>query len=454
MRENLEVPGRRSQSHARISDLGWTRVVITDDGVGDERPRGVCRDGSMKRIDRTRLQRLMVYRWGFTQQMARRMLANDKGTYGAGLREWLSYMKNKEALRYISGWYFISPHVQQEAIEDDFGVGSMTNDERAVCHVYAATALAPYSVRQAVPGLMGGEDVLAENVDEARYHIKEARKHLHRTLPIVNEKRRRELQKLQGIQGNVRKFGQVQGWRAVLGGTEARNEGRYAYELATGLLQAREEHADYNGRQDDDPEAHRLTAEAAWVWADERDGNSEPDKKEELYREAEARFCRAIGACNTGGKEAAVRARYAQFLVSREGGDAIRVQEQDAAVIKAYDEWEEISGPWLERQGDRTGRAEDAVWYYDVGVRMTPSWHQLPIKAIGASEYCSREMTQAMEAWLNKPEDELVAAVSKASRGYYKETDRMVCVWWQKGLKVMANRRGGRVADAIREISK
>jgi len=363
--------------------IGQTRIVIVcKHDVPDDPITGPRH--ALTESDKTLLQLLSVFRFGFTQQMA--AFIWDCAGYELPVREKLAAFVSRGLLRYVFGEYYLPGKV---GLAEPSGGNSR---ERAKAHYLAGLAFAPYTSVGPVPGLSFDQAFQAEHVHEAHFHLHEAHDLLEKSdTDPFRAKTSAALLRLQ-------RFGEYPGWDVVDHFLKAGNAARDAYELSMELL------ADRVG-EDIPPHPIQVlmaarAAEQRWI---ELRNNAAFKAGEEVIRlrdQIDELFSQAAQACER--PEYSPERQYNRLnVLSRcitfleKHGESASTALNTISLPKLRAEaWQLLEcgadgsaarGEWYESEGDRNENHALAARAYEHGVRWTPEWHQLWIKMLGCS---------------------------------------------------------------------
>lgn len=145
--------------------IGRTRVIIVADTGLDVLMGHPRRDPDPG--EAMALERLSVFRHGFTQTMAHRALVGL--VPGQSIRSFLDELVDGRILLKVSNLYFL-----RDVDRDMYRRRLADPIDRAVAHRQAALACAPYLISKRLPGLVEFEARFPEMVHEAYFHLDEA----------------------------------------------------------------------------------------------------------------------------------------------------------------------------------------------------------------------------------------------------------------------------------------
>lgn len=159
-------PGNNKQWETQINR---TRILIVADGdLGSLLPTGEAPERAKRDIYR----KLSVFRFGFTQAMALRVIDPGQLSHST-MRGWLTEATKEGHLLYVGGRYFLSRATRQ-ALQQN----KIKSAEFAQVHMKASLAFAPYLDRKAgggssagVPGIVHHEAADPAALHEAQFHI-------------------------------------------------------------------------------------------------------------------------------------------------------------------------------------------------------------------------------------------------------------------------------------------
>jgi len=141
--------------------LGQTRILIVQDAPTEAYLPSPARQPN--RSDTQRLRQLSIFRHGFNQNMASRVL--DPAVPPQELHKWLKNCAGEGFLCRVFGRYFIAEDQRQSLL------ANIDHFERAKLHMRAAFACAPYIDPESHSGLVEFEARFPEFVHEAQYHL-------------------------------------------------------------------------------------------------------------------------------------------------------------------------------------------------------------------------------------------------------------------------------------------
>lgn len=167
----LQVPGHRNEVIS--SFLGRTRLITlsSDNQVGAYfQDSEYISDLSHEEL--SAIARLRLFRFGFTQQMARVVLA-DLYVDSADLRSFLRALVRQKMLTYCGGTYLVRRLAESSANM----LPTMGQARLMRTHFYAAMSISPFLSRNPIPGKDIGRSLLLHNVREATYHFERCAEH-------------------------------------------------------------------------------------------------------------------------------------------------------------------------------------------------------------------------------------------------------------------------------------
>lgn len=405
-------PARSLEYVRRLA--GVARFVIVPECDEDSVPQGQI---NLSEDERNVMSALATFRFGFSQQMAS-LLLSEFGIIGSDVRRDLLNLKNRGALREVSGQYFMS-HAMRRFLRREIDDSDSTEANRQKA---AGIALAPYTTAAPVPGLAYDAAFLPENVNEAEYHFARAYKLYGRTDNQI-------------MQGEIKpwfqrvcRFAAVPHWGAV-GRLIKANMGKDAYELAAELMAGWREHGG-GGKLPPHPVQYVALIEAMAKWTVE--GRS-PDTVNQLYLEG-------LNACSAYPREASfceilLAATYSVYLYRQFPKMKEEVDEADARVWVLRDRWTNVRGDWFEKNADCILSHQDAVGHYELGICYARQYRQNWIKYLGACMLTNVDFSGRL--------DELKTDL--------KEQDKETIEWRRSVMSVYAIKTQGRRGDHVRD---
>lgn len=412
-------------AEALAAFLGSTRLILLRDPPDNDldalAPRAALDE--LTQAERTALSALSTFRWGFTHSMAalclRTMdLAALKHDWG-NIRTFLRGLQDKGVLRYGQGWYHLPSSLRdelQQALQAGSGEGTGTAGVPLVAyHLAAGKALAPYTVGDTVPAMAFDQAFLPEHIYEAFFHFDRAHSRAANVGPQAQQLRQAALHsKTQRL-----RFAAFPTWSTVASLRQCVNAAafREAYDMGKELVAALEKdkaHPLHPGFY-----LHVADSGAAWSKNEGR-----PEVKTTLGEELagpEGFFERALKACEAPLFQAerdfnrlCVLSAYVHYLLRDRPEQAERAQAFDCEILRLLDtdaDARGVRGEWFEEHGDESGSHVQAAHLYRLGVRWVPQWHQLWVKALGAT-------TLALESpdWASAALQEYAAQMGQARR--------------------------------------
>lgn len=402
--------------------LGQTRIILLyEDSELMPRKSAV---NPLTQSTQNVLNRLSVFRFGFTQQMAS-VLLNQYGYKGPAVRHILDYLLEQNFICYGLGEYHIPGQIGSSA--------GCSNDpsEEAERHYLAAIAQAPYlSTSNRMPGLAYDCAFLPEHVHEAEYHLTKAYS------LATNTKDRLLSGSIQKAFRHVQLFSDVQGWHTVVRLLRSRSGVEYCYKLATHLVNICEQ-TGYSPH----PGCLVDGARSAIAWWKSLPDQS-PDK-DVVRQKINELFDKADQACDKFEDEKdynrlMVISYRASFLMENGGTEeekdlADKLNKQCWDLLSVHVDGKAANGQWYELNGDQEEQHSRAVEIYRLGTQWSPDWKQNWVKYCGAYELAnvstvelqsnhglSRERASDLYCW--------------AQRKNYRSNKQHVMDRWRAGI--------------------
>ena len=368
--------------------VGQTRLVVISDG--NEPEQAIAR--RVTPLEAALLRSLSVFRFGFTQQMAR--FVWDMSGFAVAAREQLESFITRGLLHYGFGEYYLPGKIGLAQ------PGAKTAQDRAQHHYIAGLALAPYVAGHEVPGLSFDEAFQAEHVHEAHFHLHSAHDLLEKSdTDAFRARTQTALLRLQ-------RFAEYPGWGAVINFLKSGNAAKDAYELAVEFMTDREDAGTpihpiqfLTVAQAAEQRWMELRSDAAFKGTDEL--SMLRDQIDELYARAALACERVEYATERAYNRLSVLTRHITFLEKHgeptgRQGDCISLHQLRADAWQLLDadaDGTAARGAWYESEGDRHSEHQLAAKAYRYGVRWAPEWHQLWIKMLGCTSLQSNGLT-------------------------------------------------------------
>lgn len=405
--------------------LGSTRLILLRDAPDNDldalAPRAALDE--LTQAERTALSVLSTFRQGFTHSMAslclRTMdLAALKHDWG-NIHAFLRGLQDKGVLRYGQGWYHLPSSLRdelQQALHAESGEGTGAAGVQFVAyHLAAGKALAPYTLSDTVTAMAFDQALLPEHIYEAFFHFDRA----HSLAADAGPQAQRLRQAALHYKTQLLRFAMFPTWSTVASLRQCINAAafREAYEMGKELVAALEKDKAHPLH----PGLYLNVALSGAAWSKDE---GRPEVKTTLGEELagpEGFFERALKACEKPLFQAerdfnrlCVLSAYANYLPRDRPKQAERVQAFDREILGLLDanaDARGVRGEWFEEHGDESGSHAQAAHLYRLGVRWVPQWHQLWVKALGAT-------TLALESpdWASAALQEYTAQMGQARR--------------------------------------
>lgn len=385
LRESLE--GVRDERVTRL--IGDTRILLVP-SEKEERVDAADIGSDKYRSPDHALQKLSVFRSGFTQHMADLML---EGEYeGKTLRtEVLEPLVEKNnLLRKIGGTYHLPKSVEKRLgfweKETSLKEEAQNLKKKARRHFRAGCALAPYVTATRLPSLESDVSFSPEYMHEAWHHFSRAR-------DLAKES------KAAGLYDSVRNaiknllFYHVPPcWEKVERLLKFGSLPKCAYEESKKLLEEKES----SDAGETHPKHWAMAAQTSWRYGRFLTG-SQPDVRDELYEEAASRFEKAVQRSSNYPREkypirVFALSYYAEFLKEVFPDRFFEVAEDLRDTIENWaSENQEVTYvpgsqvSTLESAGDQVPDHTEALRFYRAGTLVGPLWTENWIKGLGAA---------------------------------------------------------------------
>jgi hypothetical protein len=378
--------------------IGNTRLILFATGVFEETVENESQSESdfvrelieglselrLEEIEHELLKSLLIFRFGFTQQMAS-VLWGVLEHRELPVRSLLEKFKAEGHLRYLAGEYHFPKSVGRQCEH----AGDPLED--AMKHYAAGIALAPYASTIEMPGLALDKSLRPEYVHEANYHLQTAFK-----LGRVNGGHLSGA--ILSALTNLQRFAEHPGWynvRGLLYSPAKKDAFEYAIEL---LEQRKVEEAPPHP-------IHWLTAAAAAVqWWDHirKDKNfKDVDYVNSLLMKSVELFEEAKRSCENPNflpevdfNQLRYLTQYSSFIrkykyALQEQGikypDDAELTSQALEILNKGVNGRYVRGDWYEYTGDSLQDHKAAEKVYELGIKWVPVWGQLHVKYIGCS---------------------------------------------------------------------
>jgi hypothetical protein len=376
----LPILDRYDQNSLMQWFLGKTRIVVLRETMDvDVAKHAIVAIES--EIERTVLDCLSIFRFGFTQQMAGILLL-ELGYKGRAIRDILNDLEQRGYLNYtIRGEFYIPGHIGWPVEQTSAAI-------RAKRHYAAALALAPYlSSSIELSSLSFDRSFLPEFIHEAEYHLVEGLKgeYEHKDTDPA------DMNKIKDAFNNLMRFTDVQDWHTVKSLTN--HCPKHSYELAVDLLEAQKA-SGYTPH----PQCFVMTAKAAEKWWNSRRNDRYHNNPQEiqvlrgkilnLYEQAE-KACEAFPT-ERDINYLFVKTRYAIFLhnfyiTEEEKAHEKKLNEEAWKLLESGVNGSVAIGEWYEMLGDEEDDPVKKEEKYREGVRWIRDYTPLWIKLLGAS---------------------------------------------------------------------
>lgn len=433
LKPNPDVAARRY--------IGRTRIILLPNDMECD-VGGPQSTKSILKADRDLLMELAVFKWGFTQEVARGMLSASIPYRGTEFGEHvLESLVRKDLLREGQGMYHVPHEIAVSCIDD-------RNPKIAAGRFFrAAAALVPYAAEVDFPSL--GIDIAfgPEYMHEADYHLREALRYAQRAGEGA-----------QGIERACRKilehlylFSLPADWGLVANLHQSRElaHSELAREVALERL-----------RLEDIAEApshpqHLLLAarSSARVVQALRGQSTSPKREEELLIESNSLFERAITNCAIFPSEEAanlvlVLTGYAVFKKTFGQSGLRELIDKVLELLDVNKDLDRIArGDFFEMVGDiEIDNSKAAILYRRGLTSRLQVWNQLWVKAVGAESLAEGAVVSDILRELSAEKvASILAKVKRRRRSYIAQDTRLhdetgvqdiTMLRWQEGLKV------------------
>jgi hypothetical protein len=464
----------REQGHV-AEGVGRARVVLLAEqpNLGSSAEQFPAKLPRLTRNVRTALYALATFRWGFSAQMAGRLL-HDKtlaididdllppgqhtpssgGQVPTFLR-WAEQIGILRCTRYGQGWYHL-PKAVRRLLQAPVGVNPSNGAlayPMARRHVAAGIALAPYASAKPQVGLTLDTALQPEHIHEAERHFSIAYSLLS---PSDAEARRANVARTWLL-----RYADHPSWVTVTALARARHDPaafRDSFEGGKALLQ---EQLATNGTDDIHPVRYLTVARAGAAWR----GHCPPSERGKVDDELVGNhgfFLRALKACDHPlfweerfYNLTLVLSGLANYLATTADeypGRKVLAAARDAELEQLLAENSELPdcgawGDWFERVADAIQADVQAAAAYRRGLGWVPDYFQLWPKAFGAAPpHCLDDLVALFERYIddsvaeNPPltREQAIQRVLAGSQN--RSTQPWVIERWGRGHRFMSDR--------------
>ena len=347
------------------------------------------------------LDKLTIFRWGFTLAMAARLIGRADFR-GKQLHEAIDKFRVSGLIHEISGQFFI-PHIVRQRLDS----GECPEYHSAESHYAAAISIAPYLVSFDAPGLGYDMAFLPENVHEASYHLRQAYAQFNAAANKAGRNR------AWIALSRLVRFVETPGWRTVFGLVRSGDGGacRDAYELAEDLIGRWERHS-----IPVHPVLLCQAAKALSLWSQ----RAQKERVIALYSQAQ-RNCVDYPEEQTYNELFVLNAHTA-YLERYCPEESEVLLALDNRIADLHEHWDSHMGVYFERMGDRETLHDVAAIWYLRGIRIAPTWSPCWLKAVASLSLAGQSVPESVLRDLVEMTDQSAQnIINRAENHFYSQ---------------------------------